>query len=105
MQGFSLLDRHMARFEQETAERAAMQPAEAWTAEERTSQKRDARVAKAIKDFRFFDRTYFTPEMYSAGYAACCPMHADIETYIMQPGVDVVLGPRDHGKTVHAKKK
>lgn len=104
MQEFSLIDRSMRQYEQDAKDRAAMQPAEAWPESERTHLKRDRRVAKSIKDFWFFDRTYFTPEMYSAGYAKPCTMHYDIERHMEQPGVQIELGPRDHGKTVTGKK-
>jgi hypothetical protein len=94
----------MGAFATEVEDRRALQPADPWPPSERTVAKRDARVSKSMKSFEFFDKTYFTPEMYSGGYAAPCRMHKDIVTFTGTPGVHVVLGPRDHGKTVTAKK-
>lgn len=104
MEGFSLTDHKMERFAADVEERQALQPADPWPAEERTEARRAARIRNAVKSFAYFDRTYFPPEMYSDGYSDPGRMHREILKAIRRPGVDVVLGPRSHGKTVTAKK-
>ncbi len=104
MQSFSLTDRKMAAFEQDVEHRAAMQPAEPWPASQSTAVDRARRVRDAERSFWKFDQLYFPPEMYGGGYAAPNRMHKAIVQLMQKPGVDVVIGPRLHGKTVTAKK-
>lgn len=105
MDRFSLIEQQMGAFEEKAAHRRALEPAPPWPASERSEAKRKARVAKSCKDFWFFDKTYFTEDMYSGGHAAPCQMHRDIAVFADTPGVHLVCGPREHGKTVTAKKK
>ncbi|MEP7217948.1 MAG: hypothetical protein ABI876_03480 [Bacteroidota bacterium] len=98
-----LMDRAMDKFRRQAEEVRSMQPIDAWPAEERTEEKRADRVARSMRDFWFFKRTYFTPEMYRGGYADSAPFHREIIKHGMRPGVQIVAGPRDHAKTVHGK--
>ncbi|HOM04358.1 MAG TPA: hypothetical protein PLU67_02570 [Candidatus Kapabacteria bacterium] len=64
----------------------------------------DERLRLALKDFWQFDQIYFTKEMYSDGYSAPSRFHKEIIRIASRPGIQVVLGPRKHGKTATAKK-
>lgn len=64
----------------------------------------DERLRLALKDFWQFDQIYFTKEMYSDGYSAPSRFHKEIIRIASCPGIQVVLGPRKHGKTATAKK-
>jgi hypothetical protein len=61
------------------------------------------RVRKSLKDFWFFDKTYFPKELYGE-YFEPNRMLKSIVKLSEIPGFHLVLGPRKHGKTVLAKK-
>ena len=63
-----------------------------------------SRVAKAEESFEFFDKTYFSEEVYSDGYSQPCVFHEFLSSLWSRSGVHVVLGPRKHGKTATMKK-
>lgn len=65
---------------------------------------KDKRLKKVTEDYRYFDRVYFTNDMYSDGYFEPCELHTYIENVVNSNGVKIVLAPREHGKTVEAKK-
>lgn len=104
MQGFSRIDQSMAQFEQDHETKKALLPAEVWSAEEGTPQKRDERIERCSVDFWDFDRTYFTPEMHTGGHAEPAEFHHELLEMMTAIGIDVVIGPRDHAKSAYALK-
>lgn len=104
MEGLSRLIDGAARYAQDVERRAALRPADPWPESERGETQRRNRVRRATRDFWEFDRLYFPPELYKGDYAPPCDMHRDMVTFALTPGVHVVCGPRNHGKTVTAKK-
>lgn len=68
------------------------------------SGKREERRQRVERDFWFFDRTYFPQELYRQGYAKPAVFHRKIVEIAQKPGVQVILGPRKHGKTATLRK-
>ena len=102
---FSAIDNNIKRLETDIELEKSMKPAEPWKPSEQTEAKRKARVAKSLKDFWYFDKTYFSQDMYSGGYSEPNRMCLDIAKAFDSPGVHVFVGPRGHAKSVTAKKK
>lgn len=69
-----------------------------------TPAKKKKRISKALKDFWYFDSVYFPKEMYPEGHFEPNRMLKDMVKMTETPGIHVVFGARDHGKTVTAKK-
>jgi hypothetical protein len=81
----------------------ATKPAPPFSEIEMTEERKLKRRNKALQDFWFFDKTYFSAEMYE-DYAEPNKMLKDIVAFASVPGIHIVLGPRQHGKTITAKK-
>lgn len=104
MEDFSKLELQFQSFERESELRTALAQMEGWSDKERAPEKKAERLKRAINDFWEFDRLYFPPELYSGDYSKPCVMHKAIADLAFLPGVNVVFGPRGHGKTATAKK-
>lgn len=102
--GFSLLANSMQGFSEEVQTQRELLSASPFPDSEMNTKAKAERIKKAIKDFWYFDRTYFPAEMYSDGYYEPCSMHKTIVELSQKNGVHIVFGPRGHGKTVTAKK-
>ena len=76
----------------------------AFSAEERKPEVKFQRITKAVNDFSYFDEVYFPPESYKQGYCSPVQFHKDIISIMQNPGVDVIAGPRKHGKTATGRK-
>lgn len=63
----------------------------------------DSRTQRAARNYWFFDRTYFPPEMYH-GYAKPARFHRDLVRICNTPGMHIIMAPRRHGKTASIKK-
>lgn len=74
-----------------------------WSKEERAENKRLARVVRAIKDYHYFDKTYFSPDMYDE-YAPTGWFHKEWATQAETSGVYIIAGARKHTKTATWKK-
>lgn len=70
---------------------------------EMTEGKKEERIKNSIKDFWFFDKIYFSKNIYE-NYAKPNRMLNDIVKASLKPGYHLFLGPRKHGKTITAKK-
>ena len=104
MEKFSIIDKSIQVYSDDVVNRAELQSVEAWSTKERTENNRLARIIRAEKNFWEFDRFYFTPNMYTDGYAKPCQMHRDLVKQFDVPGVHINIAPRKHGKTVTLKK-
>lgn len=100
---FSSLDVHIHKFERESAQRKLSAPVSPWQDAELRPGRREKRIEAAIKSFWEFDKIYFPPEVHDT-YAAPCSMHTDMLGMFNTVGVDILLAPREHAKTVYAKK-
>lgn len=88
----------------ETVERnKALQPTPPFAAKDLTDEAKAKRIIKALNDFWFFDKTYFTKDYYE-NYAEPNKMLKDIVNASSKSGYHLFIGPRKHGKTVTAKK-
>lgn len=81
----------------------AMRPALPFSKTELTKKKQQERIDKALIDFWYFDKTYFSENMYEQ-YAAPNKMLKQIVKASLNSGYHLFLGPRKHGKTITAKK-
>jgi hypothetical protein len=104
LEKFSVINKSIQTFSDDVSNKAELQAVEAWPTKERTENKRLARIVRAEKNFWDFDKFYFTPNMYSDGYAKPCNMHRELVRQFDIPGVHIDLAPRKHGKTVTLKK-
>lgn len=104
MAGFSVIDTLLEQMQDEAERQSLLRPAEPWPEADRSKEKTKARRERANSDYAYFDRTYFSEDMYSDGYAKPGKFHRDIVQLLQTPGAHVLLGPRKHGKTVTAKK-
>lgn len=100
MADFSLVDRSMQVFERQVSERQALQPAGGWSQSERTESKRRERHARACASFRAFMEIYFPQSAFTDGYYEPAPFHYAIDEIDDSPGIHIIAGPRDCGKTV-----
>lgn len=98
---FSRFDIVMNRFRQEIEDKSRFSSVAPF-ADNDIAQ--DERLERSAKDFWQFDQIYFPEEMYSDGYSAPSRFHKDIIKIASKPGIQVILGPRKHGKTATAKK-
>lgn len=82
-----------------------LQPVKAFPDSELTEVAKNKRLKKASKEFWFFDKTYFPPEIYE-DYAAPSFFHKDIISIasLKDKKAHVFHGPRDGGKTITMKK-
>jgi hypothetical protein len=103
MQAFSGLEHSINQLEEQRRTQMMSAAASPWSERERRPGRRERRVADSMADFWVFDSTYFPPEVHSA-YAKPCRMHHDLLDAFLGIGTDLVLAPRDHAKTVYAKK-
>lgn len=103
MENFSRIGESFEIKRTEAAERAELQPVQAFTEREKTPSATARRVKKAMSDFWFFDKTYFSPEQYQE-FAEPCQYHEQILQEILTPGVTVHAGPREFGKSAYGKK-
>ncbi|MHC1736876.1 MAG: hypothetical protein AB9882_02560 [Ignavibacteriaceae bacterium] len=71
---------------------------------EKSKENQQKRIAKALANFSYFDKTYFPPELYGDGYHKPNKMLTAIAGITDTLGYHLFLGPRKHGKTVTAKK-
>ena len=94
----------MEGFIAETELKATLQQLKPWDSKENTEKARQKRLEAAKTSFWAFDRMYFPPAMYEEGYYQPNRMHKSIIAQMNMPGVYINFGPRDHGKTVTAKK-
>lgn len=74
-----------------------------WNKEQRAENKRLARVMRAIKDYHYFDTTYFSADMYDE-YAPTGWFHKEWAQQAIANGVYIIAGARKHTKTATWKK-
>lgn len=98
---FSRFDIVMNRYRQEIEDKTRFSKVSPFAT---TDPPQEQRLKLALKDFWQFDKIYFTKEMYSDGYSTPSRFHKEIIRIASRPGIQVVLGPRKHGKTATAKK-
>ncbi len=103
-QSFSVSEKSFEELKQVEETRKLLLPGEPFTKEETTFEETNKRIKRALKDYWFFDKTYFPEEMYGDGYFPTAQFHKDIVKICITPGFHIVFGPRDHGKTVTTKK-
>ena len=104
MEDFSKLNILMDGFASEADLKASLQQSLPWSDQERTEKARLKRIAAVKDNFWAFDKLYFPVDMYEAGWFAPNRMLKSIVGQLTEPGVHVNFGPREHGKTVTAKK-
>jgi len=93
------------KFEREVEERAQFAPAKPFANNQLNDTAVKNRRDKNHKDFWYFDKIYFTPDMYSGGYSAPSDFHKDLLKFCLENNaVNVILGPRGYGKTSQLKK-
>lgn len=102
LKDFSLLEHSFANFERDIELKLLHQKATPFKYNSKEDIKK--RVDRAINDFWFFDKTYFPPKLYSDGYSKPGYFHRKILEAWNTPGVQIILGPRKHGKTATSKK-
>lgn len=76
----------------------------AFTKEESLEKNKNQRLKNSNDSFDYFDKTYFTKDMYLDGYYEPCELHNYLVDVSTKNGVFITLAPREHGKTVIAKK-
>lgn len=104
MEKFSSLEHSFKRFEKEAESRSQLQAAKPFPDDMMTESKRLHRLSEAEKNFWYFDEVYFPSDMYSDGYSKPDKFHKDIYKLSHEPGVNIIAGPRKHGKTATIKK-
>lgn len=102
LKAFSSLEHSFANFERDNELKLLHQKAEPFKNNSEADIKR--RVNRAVKDYWFFDKLYFPAELYSDGYSEPSYFHRKIYEAWNTPGVQIILGPRKHGKTATSKK-
>jgi hypothetical protein len=80
-------------------------PAPAFSKKENTPIEKSKRIAKALKDFWYFDKVYFPKAMYGDGFFKESWFHHEIAELTEKPGLHTVLAPREHAKTAVMKKR
>lgn len=101
---FSRLALSMRGFEQEVEFKKLSQKNPAFSKEDSTDEKRAERKLKSKDDYWFFDKTYFSEEMYSDGYSEPSDYHKFLVADSEIPGISINAGPRKTGKTATMKK-
>ncbi len=104
MQNFSALEHEMNKFSQETELRLSLAKNEPWSGEDASKKSKEKRLELSFSDFWKFDSIYFKPEAYSDGYSKPSDFHKELVKGFLTPGVEIILGPRKHGKTATLKK-
>lgn len=104
MDHFSLSRIKVDEFAESLQAQKQLLPVAAWNADQRRSQQVQKRLRQSAKSFFYFDRTYFTQDMYADGYAPPNAMLKKMAAVSAEPGIHIFFGPRKHGKTVNAKK-
>jgi len=80
-------------------------PAPAFSKKENTPIEKSKRIAKALKDFWYFDKVYFPKAMYGDGFFKESWFHHEIAELTEKPGLHTILAPREHAKTAVMKKR
>ena len=105
MNGYSHIDASMVSYAQRAATTQMLRRIHAWSDAERTKAAVAQRRKTADGNFWAFDATYFPAVMYDQGKTNVCSFHRSIVGIDDRPGVQIILGPRGHGKTATMKKK
>lgn len=101
---FSKIENSFISFEKEIERIALEKPCAPFSDFETNKEIQAKRIKKAREDFWFFDKTYFTAEMYSDGYSKPSSFHKELANICAAPGAHIVLAARKHGKTAILKK-
>lgn len=101
---FSKIAISFENFEEAVEQKALEMNCKPFSDTEMTKEKCAARIKKAKEDFWYFDKTYFTSDMYEDGYSKPADFHRELVKIANTPGVQIILGARKHGKTAEIKK-
>lgn len=86
--------------------RKMLLPVKPFPESELTEEAKQKRIAKSKKDFWYFDKVYFPPELYD-DYAPPGKFHKEVVriTDSTDKKAHIIVGPRDSAKTLTIKKK
>lgn len=101
---FSAIDIAMQKRSEELRLRESFVDAAAWPEAERSQECIDRRRKRCDDNFWAWDETYFPAELYKGGKATPGLLQRRVVEHAKRPGIQLVIGPRKHGKTVTAKK-
>jgi len=104
METFSGLAHSFKEFEKAAQNKSQMQAAKPFPDADMIEERRVHRLSESARDFWKFDGIYFPTAMYSDGFSQPAKFHKDLVKIADTPGVQVVAGPRKHGKTATIKK-
>ena len=104
MEDFSSTELVINDYDAKSRDLAEMQPALPFEKSDMSENKRLARLVRAEKSFFEFDKIYYPESMYSQGYFKSGSFHRKLIEIAKKPGINIILGSRDSGKTVTFKK-
>lgn len=98
----SPLEKEFAKFEEELSRREFSSPSDGF--EDNSKAARDKRVKKAMKDFFYFDRTYFPKKMFRQGWYKPGFLHSKMLQKSFEKGIHWFGAHRSLAKTVYLLK-
>ncbi len=98
------LQQSFEEFEAKFKQKQFISPSAGFEPEESSAKEQSRRIAKALKDFWYFDRTYFPPDAHRQGYSKPGFLHKQLHRTSTLPGIHWHIAHRNLAKSAYGLK-